>query len=253
MFVIKQHKLPIRTDFSTYLYYLKRNQYGQQDMTNKINVREKLPEEKFLPAIKIFRGKNSRKKLMDFLKSIDFNNKKLIVKPDTGSQNIKIIESCDDLIYLNSTLKMYEYVNWQVLTGESCYTPYIKGYVVEHFIAQGLDDYKVFCYRGKAKILQYDSNRFSNHQRDFYCLETLKKLDYILSHGNSKKLLEKETLTKVKSVALEFCKSYEFVRVDLYMDEGIIYLGELTFIPGSSTEKFRTQEMDYDFLRRLKT
>jgi len=42
-------------------------------------------------------------------------------------------------------------------------------------------------------------------------------------------------------------KSFPFVRIDLYLNNDVIKLGEMTFYPGNGTEQFSPVEWDYEF------
>jgi hypothetical protein len=43
----------------------------------------------------------------------------------------------------------------------------------------------------------------------------------------------------MKKLATIFCKPFKLVRVDFYLLDGQIYLGEMTFTPGNARIKFK--------------
>lgn len=136
------------------------------------------------------------------------------------------------------------------LTGESNYRDIKPKIVIEDYIKDSsgdLKDYKFFCFDGKAEFIQLDSNRFKSHTRDLYDLEW-NKLPVKLAYPNLERLAPKpEGLTQMIEVAEKLASDFNFVRVDLYNADGIIYFGELTFTPGNGMEKFDPIDYDYKF------
>ena len=56
------------------------------------------------------------------------------------------------------------------LSRESQYQNLKPSIIIEHLVGENPKDYKIFCYQGKAKCIQVDSDRFSNHMRSFFDL-----------------------------------------------------------------------------------
>lgn len=121
--------------------------------------------------------------------------------------------------------------------GEPVYKP-IKGRVIiEEYLddpSGDLKDYKIFCFSGKPKYIQVDSERFKDHKRDFYDLNWNKvpmkiaPIDYLPDlHVKPVKIEEMLELSHKLS------QGFPFVRVDLYCTCGHIYFGELTFLPSA--------------------
>lgn len=111
--------------------------------------------------------------------------------------------------------------------------------------AAGINDYKIFCYNGKAKYLVVDTERYIEHKRNFYdnnwkYLEV--SSDCPNFGDNMKKPLGLEKLIKT---AEDLSKDFPFVRVDLYLLEEKVYFGELTFYPWSGYVNFIPDSFDY--------
>lgn len=107
-----------------------------------------------------------------------------------------------------------------------------------------LNDYKVFCFNGKAKIIQVDFDRFVNHRRNIYNLQW----EYISVQIKYKtdpniKIKKPYCLEKLIQIAEKLSKNIPYVRVDFYVIENKIYVGEMTFYHGAGYEKFS----DYKF------
>ena len=53
-----------------------------------------------------------------------------------------------------------------------------------------------------------------------------------------------EVFEKMKEIAADLSKPFQFVRVDLYQVNGKIYFGELTFFPAGGAPDFVPDEYD---------
>lgn len=103
-------------------------------------------------------------------------------------------------------------------------------------------DYKFFCFNGKAKCIQVDLDRFTDHRRDFYSPEW-ELLPIHLSYPSSGKQIRKPTqLSEMISIAETLAANFPFVRVDLYNLNGKVYFGELTFTPNGGFPKISYQD-----------
>ena len=100
------------------------------------------------------------------------------------------------------------------------------------------DDYKVFCYMGRPRLIQVDSGRFHDHRRSFFDSKG-KLLDFSLMYPAPVRPnpLPKNT-NEMLWAASELSKEFEFVRIDMYSNGTEIKIGEITHCPGSAGEKF---------------
>lgn len=109
----------------------------------------------------------------------------------------------------------------------------------------GLNDFKIMCFNGKAKLIWLDTKRYVNHSRDFYSLDW-DKLEILSDKPNSgSEFARPKNLSLMIDIAEKFAKDFPFVRVDFYEINGRLYIGELTFYPWSGTVKFFPDEVDY--------
>lgn len=113
----------------------------------------------------------------------------------------------------------------------------------------GLRDYKVLCFNGKAQYIEFHQGRFTDHQtQDFYTCDW--KLTDISQSGFAAVSAKKEavpapsTLHDMIRLSEIIAKELIHVRIDWYSVNGRLYFGEITFFDGSGFDKF--DKMDYD-------
>lgn len=111
----------------------------------------------------------------------------------------------------------------------------------------GVNDYKIFCYGGKAKYIIVDVDRFIGHKRNFYDRDW-NNLHISSDCPSSDREIEKPAnYEEMLCIAEKLSEDFPYVRVDLYNVEGRIYFGELTFYPWSGYVKYSPDEWDYKF------
>lgn len=127
------------------------------------------------------------------------------------------------------------------------------GIVVEELLvnkdkpAAGINDYKFFCYNGKAKYIVVDIDRYIGHKRNFYDREW-NNLHILSDCPASDREIEKPSnLEEMIAVAERLSDDFPFVRVDLYSVDSKVFFGELTFYPWSGYVQFYPDEWDYRF------
>ena len=112
--------------------------------------------------------------------------------------------------------------------------------IVEPIIFDKTDnfDYKFFCFKGVAKFIQIDFNRFENHTR-LYFDRDWNELDFsINTKKSSLQLFKPLNFEQMLEVAGKLSKDFEFIRVDLYTNGKQIFVGELTNWPESNILNF---------------
>lgn len=68
------------------------------------------------------------------------------------------------------------------------------------------DDYKIFCFNGRPRIIQVDTNRFINHKRNMYDVKW-NLLDFKLFYPNDEKSIQKpENLNQMLEIAEKLAK-----------------------------------------------
>ena len=109
-----------------------------------------------------------------------------------------------------------------------------------------LRDYKIWCAKGMPTLVQVDTDRFTSHKSDIFD-PRWNKLDNLSSPTFGlldRPIGEPEKLSEMLYVARQLSKKIPFVRVDLYCVNNKIYVGELTFTPGSGFTQFGSRAPD---------
>lgn len=117
-------------------------------------------------------------------------------------------------------------------------------YMEDNDHAEGLVDYKFFCFNGEPKYCQVIRDRRGCETIDFYDMEWNHQEFYGLNPTTPKDLtsIAQNGLTPVDRPLLlenmiDFCRKLSwnipFVRIDLYIINEEVYFGEITFFPAS--------------------
>lgn len=184
----------------------------------------------------------------DNVADIDFDKlpNEFVLKLTKGSGYNLI---CNDKSKLNlkQTRKMLR--SW---LNVNCYyfsrEPQYKGkskLVAEKMLEYNIMDYKFFCFHGKPMYVELYIDRFGNHKKLFYDMDW-NIAGFTTANDVVKGSLEKpKEFEEMKDVALKLCKGMAFVRVDLYLHNGRIYFGEMTFCPAGGYTPITPREWEY--------
>ena len=118
--------------------------------------------------------------------------------------------------------------------------------IAEKFMTDGenldLTDYKFWCFNGKPFIVQYQTDTTSVLKIDLFDMNW-KLTNFVRTdHPNSEhpeKVQKPKNFELMKKLAAKLCKEFIFVRVDFYEIEGKVYIGEMTFTPGTGNLNFK--------------
>ncbi|CDG15853.1 ATP-grasp fold amidoligase family protein [Xenorhabdus doucetiae] len=100
-------------------------------------------------------------------------------------------------------------------------------------------DYKIFCFNGKPKFVMVCTERESEKPKFYFMDENWHLLPYGVDYldANISKLEKPQNFEKLFDYAMKLAKPFPFVRVDLYLNDGIINFGELTFIHSAGMDR----------------
>lgn len=98
-------------------------------------------------------------------------------------------------------------------------------------------DFKLYVIGGAVRFIQVDRGRFCRHTRNLYDLDW-QLLPVRLTLPNHAPDPRPEPLDEMIRLTLALAKDFEFLRVDCYVVDGRVYVGELTNYPGAGFEKF---------------
>ena len=170
------------------------------------------------------------------LKSTHDSGSVLIVKDNkVDNKTIDIIKCNMDINYANYSQEwVYDNIKPKI--------------IVEKFLksddGKDLKDYKIFCFNGKAKLIQVDIDRFEGHKRNFYDLDW-NKLDLEIKFSSSNQIDKKpKLLDEMINLSNILSRNFKHVRVDWYISNCKLIFGEMTFFHGGGCEKFNSLEWE---------
>ena len=176
---------------------------------------------------------------------------KFVLKCTTGSGGNVICKDKTKLDIKKETKKLEDFCkyNYYYVNREAQYKNIIPRIVCEKFISETEitpNDYKVYCFNGKARLLEFHIDRFggASHTCDYYD-EHLHKLNFTWGTTPSNiDLPYRETAKKIIEFSEKISKNISHARVDWYVVDSHIYFGEITLHNGGGYEKFDRYEDD---------
>lgn len=109
-----------------------------------------------------------------------------------------------------------------------------------------LTEYKIFCFNGNAKMVLVCKGQAHGYGRtDDYCDLELKRMPFMTHYPNSKSELKvPKNFSEMLSIAERLSDGIPVLRVDLYLYNENIYVGELTFFNNAGFGRFEPDEWD---------
>ena len=111
----------------------------------------------------------------------------------------------------------------------------------------GIIDYKIHCFNGEPQIILVCADRFSDTglTEDFFDTKwnhlAVRRPKY---KNSSSKILRPQELDEMLELSRRLSKGFLFLRVDFYVVQHRVYIGELTFFPNGGYEKFIPESFD---------
>ena len=111
------------------------------------------------------------------------------------------------------------------------------------------EDYKFYCFDGEAPYVMVCTERNNRGVRPRYWYyngqwEMQMLSEDALKYGTDAAIPKSEGIDEAFSYAKKLSRGFPFVRVDLYLIDGRVYFGELTFTPGGGFDQGRLPEAD---------
>jgi hypothetical protein len=153
-----------------------------------------------------------------------------------------------------------EHVDWGMLRGlcrEWISTPFRaetqwanrmipRRVVVEELLAEDgrvPSDFKLFTFHGRVRMISVNIDRYGGHVRSLYTQEW-KRLPFELNFPDGPEVERPPELDEMIRIAERLSCDLDFLRVDLYVPDGRIVVGELTSFHGAGEEEFRPRSYD---------
>lgn len=141
---------------------------------------------------------------------------------------------------------------WLKIKFIPCYGEWFYGKVppqiiIEQYLEDGhsndLYDYKVFCFNGKAKLVDVHCGRFGTHKRNIYDLDwNLQKVNF--KYENFEGIDKPAVLDELIRRAEILSSAFYHARVDFFIVNNKIYFGEITFTNGAGFDHITPYEFD---------
>lgn len=111
-----------------------------------------------------------------------------------------------------------------------------------------LRDYKFYCFNGVPKVMLLASNRFTNHNFNYYDMD-FNVLPITSAKGSHSDISFERpaNFDEMKDIAVKLSSGFIHVRVDLYYCEGKVYFGELTLYDSSGFDDLNSNEWNQRF------
>lgn len=106
-------------------------------------------------------------------------------------------------------------------------------------------DYKVYCFNGKARMIAVDKDRGKNTKsRNWYDIGWNKKDIFWNAKGEDVNISKPKKFDKMISLSESLSSKFDFLRVDWYILEEDLYIGELSLYPGAGLVAFYPNKWD---------
>ena len=141
-------------------------------------------------------------------------------------------------------------LNFYMTSGEKNYKHLKPKIIVEPLIFDSVEveDYKFFCFKGKAHFIQLDVNRHTDHRRAIFDTNwNLQNFTILHPKPDLTTTIKKpNNLEEMIKVAEKLSSKFEFIRVDLYSNGEKCLVGEITNCHGAAAERFIPPESELE-------
>jgi len=111
-----------------------------------------------------------------------------------------------------------------------------------------LRDYKFYCFNGEPKVMLVASNRFTNHNFNYFDMDfNVLPITSAMGAQSDVKMNRPDCFDEMKEVAAKLSKGFPHVRVDLYNSGGKVLFGELTLYDSSGYDDLNSKEWNRRF------
>ena len=174
---------------------------------------------------------------------------RFVIKGNHGSQMTKIVDK-DTTTYeeVSSATRSWLAIDYSDFFGEWVYAHAARVLVVEErlqFDSVVPPDWKFMCGNGRVIMVQLDIGRFADHRRNLYDRDFNIFENAALANLQNVHATKPSAWGKAVLIAERLAKSFDFIRVDLYIIGDDVYFGELTNYPGAGWDSIRPKRLDF--------
>lgn len=178
-----------------------------------------------------------------------------VVKPTHSSQEVMAFETEQPTAQERRRLKYWMRKSYFAANREPNYRGLEHKLIVEPVIGGAfgaLDDVKVMCFFGEPRLIQVDRGRFAGrHRRDFYDIDG-RYLPIAIKYPSAHEAFAYGAqLPEILRLARALSSGFPYLRVDLYVADGRVLVGELTSFPSNCVQAFHPPEADRIIARAL--
>ncbi|MEO0341864.1 MAG: ATP-grasp fold amidoligase family protein [Pseudomonadota bacterium] len=224
--------------FPDFLFQMKLNRTLEEPLRRQVSDKEhvksfisdKLGDAFNVPTLAILRSEEE-------IDCYEFPNR-CCIKPSHASGQVILRKNGEAID--RDRLKNWLLLNYYDKGRERNYKDLARKILVEPLIFDSVEneDLKFFCFNGRAKMIQIDHGRFSDHRR-LYLTPDWQVLPFSILKPQLEWVPERPSnLDKLLNVAQTLARAFSFIRVDLYTDGETVYVGELTNMPEAGFTKF---------------
>lgn len=111
-----------------------------------------------------------------------------------------------------------------------------------------LRDYKFYCFHGVPKVMLLASNRFTDHNFNYFDMD-FKPLPIVSTEGrpSDARMVRPSCFDEMKVLAAKLSQGFPHIRVDLYCCNEKVYFGELTLYDSSGYDDLNSEEWNRRF------
>lgn len=167
---------------------------------------------------------------------------------DSQSTHVCVDVSTFDISGAAHDLKIALKRNWYWQGREWAYKQCKPRIVVEEYLKEPgrntPNDYKFYCFDGKVKMIQTDTDRFEScHSQQYFAPDWTSFGDWDYYDIPAEDLVKEPVdLRHMIELSEKLAEEFPHVRVDWYYIEGKLYFGELTFYTGGGFDPFHAKE-----------
>ncbi len=175
-----------------------------------------------------------------------------VVKATHSSQEVMALSEAQPDESQRRTLKYWLRKSYFDANREPNYKTLEHKLIVEPLIGGAfgdIHDIKVLCFNGRAKLVWIDYDRFTEHTRDFFTLDGEYVPVSYRRRSVGRPFPYPEQLADLKAFSEKLSAGFSFMRVDFYIIDGKLLVGELTSFISNCVMTFQPPHAEIAFGR----